>query len=105
MSSTADETVEKQPSERRQFVMDFSAKMSTNETIRASSPVPVVTSERICGSVSDLTIELPIEISGQTLVMWISGGTSGQRYRVEGLLTTNTDAILEGDGILKVGDK
>lgn len=102
--STADQTVEKQPSERRQVTMDFSAKMSALDTIEASSPAPVMTSERICGKVTDLTIETPV-ISGQTLVMWITGGTSGQRYRVEGLITTSTGAILEGDGILKVGDK
>jgi len=104
MGSTADETAVKQPSERRRFTMDFSAKMSTAETIEASSPAPVVTSEKTCGSVSDLTIETPT-ISGQTIQMWISAGTSKTRYRVEVVITTSTGAILEGDGIMKVSDK
>lgn len=103
-NSTADETAEKQPSERRQFTMDFAAKMSTLETIVASSPAPVITSEKICGSATDLTIETPT-ISGQTLIMWISGGATGERYRIEAVITTSTGAILEGDGIMSIGDK
>ncbi len=100
---TALETAVKQPSERRQFVMDFSAKMSTTETIEITTPAPVATSVKLCGDVSDLTIETPT-ISGQNILMWITGGTSVTRYRVEVVITTSTGAILEGDGILKVSD-
>lgn len=102
MGATADETGVKQPSEKRMFTMDFSAKMNSNETIK-SSPAPAVTSIKTCGTASDLDIT-DLTISGQIMTMLIAGGTSGVRYRVEVILTTSLDYILEGDGILKVSD-
>ena len=103
MSSTADETAVKQPSEKRMFTMDFSAKMNTNETIETSTPAPAVTSIKTCGATSDLAIT-DLTISGQIMTMLIADGTSGVRYRVEVILTTSLGYILEGDGILKVSD-
>ena len=78
MSATADETAEKQPSERRLFNMDFSAKMSTTEVILGT---PEATSEDMSGGVSDLTIETPMVV-GQTVSMWIKDGSSKHRYRI-----------------------
>jgi len=104
MSSTADETAVKQPSEKRMFTMDFSAKMNTAETIEATTPAPAVTSTMSCDGVSDLTIT-DINITGQLVTMLIAGGTSGIRYRIAVVITTNLGYILEGDGILKVSNK
>ena len=101
---TADEVVTKQPSEKRPYTMDFSAKMGSSETIEASSPAPAVTAITLCEGVADITIS-GVTIAGQIIQMWIESGTSGARYRVEVIITTSTGQILEGDGILKVSDK
>jgi len=101
MAVEATKQLEKQPSEKRQYTMDFSNNMSTSETI---SSINSVASEMIGGGTTDLTIDSPT-IVGQTVTMWISGGTHHKRYRVEVTITTSTGAILQGDGILKLADK
>jgi hypothetical protein len=103
MSVTAPEHVEKQPSEKRSYTMDFSNLMATGETIE-SDPAPSVVSEKRGGGASDLTIS-DVTISGQTLTMWIEGGTHASVYRIEASITTSTGQELEGDGILKIRDK
>ena len=104
MGVTAPQHLTKQPSETRTFSIDFAALMSTGETIEASSPAPVVTSEITGGGTTDLTIGTPT-ISGQVVLFTILGGTNCQRYRVECVITTSSAQVLEGDGILRVKDK
>ena len=100
MANTAPQILSKQPSERIQFSMDFSSKMDSGETI---DNIDFVRSETIGGGTSDLTIS-GTGVTGQTVTMWISGG-SKNRYRIETKISTSSTAILEGDGILKVSDK
>lgn len=83
--------------------MNFAALMGSNELI-LSSPAPIVQHEKINGETSDLIVE-DIVIVGQVVEFWISGGTSRNRYRIEVIIETNGGQILEGDGILVVGDK
>ncbi len=101
---TADERLCKQPDEKRQFSMDFSSLMTTAETIEASSPAPTVTSTTTASDAVALTIET-IAVSGQTITVWLSGGTHCASYRIEFKITTSTAAILVGDGILDVRNK
>lgn len=100
---TANETLCKQPYEKRQFSMDFDLLMDTDETIN-SSPGPQVDSEKINGDSSDLTIS-DVTISGHKVLFWIAGGTNNRRYRVEVQIITSGGQYLEGDGILVVKDK
>lgn len=101
---TAEETLYKQPSERRQYTMDFANLLATGETIEDASPAPIVTSEKINGDSSDLTIETPT-VSGSYVQFWISGGTKNTRYRIEVKIETSGTQTLEGDGILVVKDE
>jgi len=97
---TAPQRLIKQPSENRQYSMDFSNVLSAGETISTQ----VVTSQLACGDSSDLTITGEA-ISGQTVTCWIAGGTHGNVYRVEFVITTSTSQTVEGDGILYVKDE
>jgi hypothetical protein len=102
---TAPEYLIKQPNEKRQYTMDFSNLMAAGELIEESSPAPSVSFEdRGGGGSTDLTIT-GVEVSGQNVNMWISGGIHARTYRVEVLIETNGGQILEGDGKLKVTDK
>jgi len=101
MSVTAPEIVEKQPSEKRLFTMDFSALMATAETIDS---VPVVVSETDCGGTSDLTIT-GVSVDGQIVSMWIEGGTDLTMYRIQVNVDTSTGQTLAGDGKLKVSGR
>jgi hypothetical protein len=94
----APQNLVKQASEKRQYTMNFANLMSTNETI---SNIDSVTSELRGGGATDLIITNEA-ISGQTVTMWIEGGTKAHTYRVEVIITTNGSQILEGDGLLKI---
>jgi len=100
MSVTAPQQLEKQPAETRVFTIDFSSLLATGETIT----VDTVYSELRGGGTSDLTLANP-SVSGQTVLVQISGGTDRAVYRVEVTVTTSTAQVLQGDGVLKITDK
>lgn len=101
MSAEAPQKLEKQDSEKRYYSMDFSNLMASGETI---SSITLITSEdRDGGSTSDLVIGGE-QIAGQTIEMWISGGTKFHVYRVEVNITTSAGQILQGDGLLEILD-
>ena len=97
----ATEILVKYPIEKRNFSMDFSSLMSSTETI---SSITSVTSEKIGGESSDLTITDEF-IDGQTVTCWIEGGTKAISYRVKFVIVTSLGQILEGDGTLKVTNR
>jgi hypothetical protein len=98
---TAPEMLVKQPSENRQYTMDFSNLMSATEAI---SSITSITAELRGGGVSDLTISAGA-ISGQTITFWIEDGTDGETHRIEIIIVTDAGQTLEGDGLISVRDK
>lgn len=101
MAIEAPQKLEKQEVERRYYSMDFSNLMVTGETI--SSITSITSEDRDGGNTSDLVIGSE-SINGQTVEMWISGGTKFHVYRVEVNITTNTGQILQGDGLMEILD-
>lgn len=99
-SVTAPENLVKQPSEVRQYTMDFANLLATGETITVDS----VSHELRGGGISDLTVYNEA-VSGSTVVFWVSGGTDNQTYRIEIIVTTSLGQTLEGDGLLSVRDE
>lgn len=97
----APELLTKHADERRQYSMDFSADMTSAETIEESSPSPAVTSTLRGGGTSDLTIDT-IAVSGQTVTFWVDGGTDHKRYRIKVAITTSSGQELVGIGKLEV---
>jgi hypothetical protein len=97
--SATPDTLTKQPYEYRQYSMDFSALMTTGETISTYT----VTSELIGGGTTDLVIDT-IASSGQIITFWIDGGTQRNRYKIECRVVTSIGQKLEADGILRVID-
>ena len=98
---TAKQRLCKQPAEKRKLSMDFSQLLATSEILTSISSV---TSEKIDGSASDLTIT-GTTINGNKVEMFIEDGTTGNTYRVEVTVNTNGSQILQGDGILYVSDR
>ena len=96
--STTPENLEKSAYERKQFSMDFSAEMSSGETINSG---PTVTSTLLDGSASNLTID-DETISGQSVLFWIEGGTASNSYFVIVRVETSGGQKLEGRGILTI---
>lgn len=93
----------KQPAEDKLFDFDFSGKMRDGDSITS---VGSVTQEKL-GLVSnsaDLTLGSTAQ-SGQTGQVRISGGTDGEQYKIEMVVTTTDGDTLEGEGILTVRDK
>ena len=108
MGVIANQRLCKQPSEERKFSIEFNNLLETSETL---SSISSVASEKIDGSASDLTIATTgIEASSvssknSAITFWVSGGTTGNTYKIEAIVNTSDSAKLEGDGILFVTDR
>jgi len=82
----------KQPSESRIYAVNFSANLTTGETIVAS-PVPVVTP-----TPSGLTItSVAPDSTGKKVQFRIAGGTDGVQYKLTVTATTSLGNALEED--------
>lgn len=94
---TSDDILVKQPGETRQFSMDFSALMSTDETINSVTDID--------STPSGLTItDAAVGSDNQSVTMWIADGTHLKIYRIQVTVETDAGQILVGDGKLKVLD-
>ena len=108
MGVIANERLCKQPAEQKKFSIEFNNLLATSEII---SSISSVSSEKIDGTVSDLTIATTaIETSSSSsknsmITFWVSGGTTGNTYKIEAVVVTSDSATLEGDGILFVTDR
>tara|TARA_R110000744_G_scaffold73552_5_gene147295 strand:- start:17838 stop:18164 length:327 start_codon:yes stop_codon:yes gene_type:complete len=108
MGVIANQRLCKQPVEKRKFSIEFNNLLATSEII---SSISSVASEKIDGSTTDLTIATTgIETSSVSsknsmITFWISGGTTGNTYKVEAVINTSDSAKLQGDGILFVTDR
>ena len=102
MSVTANQRLCKQPAEKRQFTMDFTNILGTEELI---TQITTVSSEKEGGYLTDLSItSTGIATGSKKGSMIIESGTLGNTYRIETLVTTDASQILEGDGILFITD-
>lgn len=89
----------KQPSESRVYAVDFSANLTSSETI-AASPAPTVTA-----TPSGLTItSVASDTTGKKVQFRVSGGTNGIQYKVTSVVVTSLGNTLEEEGILIVKD-
>lgn len=108
MGVIANERLCKQPAEERKFSIEFNNLLATSETV---SSISSISSEKIDGTTSDLTIATTgIETSASSsknsiVTFWVSGGTTGNTYKIEAVVGTSDSATLEGDGILFVTDR
>lgn len=94
---TAPQLLTKQPGETKKFSMDFTNWIDTTVTLSD----PVITSEMIGGSTSDLTIS-STTVAGKLIVFLIAGGTNAKHYNIQVTVTTSDGEVLQGDGMLRV---
>jgi hypothetical protein len=87
----------KDPEELKDYIMDHSAMLETDETISTSSWA-------ITGSDSVL-VEDSSEIDEERTVIWLSGGTLNVTYLLTNTITTSDGRTLELSGRLKVKAK
>lgn len=94
-------TFTKQPSEVKDYDVDFSPWLSAT-----SDTIDDVTTEVVC--VSDPTnTSLVVDSTANTatlLKLWISGGTSGNKYKVTIRVSTPTGRLDESELMFKVKD-
>lgn len=89
-------TLYKQPSESRLFSFEFSANMSSGETISSITSV--------IAAPTGVTLGTPTA-SGTKVQVRISGGTNNTQYTITGIVVTSLGNILEGEGYLVVKDR
>ena len=85
----------KQPSETKEYAIDFANLLATGDSLAA------VTS--VTGTPSGLTITGE-SIVGTTVAFTVAGGADGVTYTIEVIATTTNGETLEGDGYLVVTD-
>ena len=86
---------QKQPADKLDYDLDFSDWMATDDTLTGAVATSSVPDELIIESVT---------ISGQTVKVWISGGTSGTTYKVTATVTSSQGRIKELDFKIRVKD-
>jgi hypothetical protein len=100
---TAPEVICKQPSEDRQYAMDFTNVLATDEVIASVTSLSVTLRG---GGVSDLTVYNEVKSSDSLSVLfWAKEGTNNTTHRIEIVVLTSTGQTIEGDGLLSVRDK
>ena len=108
MGILSNQRLVKQPTETRKFGMELNNLLDTSETV---STITSISSEKIDGSATDLTITTSgiesstVSSKNSLVTFWVAGGTTGNTYKLEVLVVTSSSAILEGDGILYVTDR
>lgn len=87
-------TFQKQPNERLDFDVDFGA-----EWITAGDYIVSATTTAATG----ITAEAPlIDVTKKIVKQWITGGTSGNKYKIQITATTNDGRIKEAEFYVKV---
>lgn len=99
--SNSSTTLSKQPQEVRKYMMDFSNKLASGESI---SSISSVSSEKLGGGATDLSITSEALTGTTGVSMIIASGSTGGRYKIEVIVTTDASQTLEGDGYLHVSD-
>ena len=80
MGVIANERLCKQPSEQRKFSIEFNNLLDTSETV---SSITSISSEKIDGSATDLTISSSgiesssVSSKNSMITFWVAGGTTG----------------------------
>ena len=92
---TSSTVILKQPSEVRNYSMDFSAILETGVTISTQS-VSISPTDVTSSSVSS---------SDGIVYFTLTGGTAGKNYTVQVTITTSDSQTLVGEGLLKVRDR
>ena len=98
MGVSANNIIEKQPSETLNLAFDFSTLLNTGDSI---SSVVGVSGVKIGGGESDLHIGT-VSSSGTQVIFPCASGEAFYKYRIEAEINTTLGEILAGDGYLKV---
>lgn len=91
-------SVIKQPSESRQYTMEFAALLGVGETLSTVTSVLVdkVTSPVLAVSAT--------AVAGTQCTFRLAGGLGGTKYKVTAIVTTSGGNTLEGEGVVQLED-
>lgn len=89
----------KQPAETRRYNMDFGEKLR-GRTIDTTVSIAVVPLERISGAAA--VTPGAQTIVGDSTSFTLTGGTTGEVYKITVIVTDSNGNTLEGDGALMV---
>jgi hypothetical protein len=88
----------KHPAEVVDYALDFAGWLVGAETLATLTSCTATTGLTVAGSPTAPAI------SGDTVVFWLSGGTSGTTYRVEVVVVTSGGRTLVADAEITVTD-
>jgi hypothetical protein len=95
------ETYEKQPVERKDYDVDMSPWLDP-----ALDAMDECTATVIClTDAADTTLVVTTQITAKIIKVWVSGGTSGNRYKITLTVTTLGARIDQSELIFKIKDR
>lgn len=98
-------TFDKQPADTLDYDVDFSAILDDGDTLASVGNPAVPSPLSVVVSPSGLTLTPTYVInSGKTIKQWISGGTSGIRYKITLTATTNAGRVKQVEFVVRVKD-
>jgi hypothetical protein len=99
-------TFEKQPAESLDYDIDFSAILDDGDLLATSGDPPVPIPLDVVVSPSGLTLGPTFVLAdGKTYKQWLSGGTSGVRYKLTVTATSNAGRVKQVEFVVRVKDE
>lgn len=95
----------KQPAETMDYDVDFSEFLSDGDTLLATGNPPIPSPLSVTVDPVGLTLLGTYVINNNTIKQWVSGGTSGQKYKITITATSNAGRIKQIEFVVKVKDE
>lgn len=98
-------TFDKQPADTLDYDIDFSAILDDGDTLASTGSPPVPSPLSVTVSPTGVTLSPTFVINnGKTVKQWVSGGTSGIRYKITMTVTTNAGRVKQVEFVVRVKD-
>ncbi len=98
-------TFDKQPADTLDYDIDFSAILDDGDTLASTGSPAIPTPLNVVVSPAGLTVAPTFVINnGKTIKQWVSGGSSGIRYKITVTATTAAGRVKQVEFIVRVKD-
>lgn len=95
---------QKQPAETLDFDIDFSEFLSDGDSLVSVGNPPAPSPLDVVVSPPGLDLGPTVVINGNTIKQWVSGGLSGQKYKITLTATSNAGRVKQVEFTVRVKD-
>lgn len=95
----------KQPAETLDYDVDFSEFLTGGDTLQATGNPPVPSPLDVVVDPVGLTLGPTFVVNQNTIKQWLSGGTSGVKYKITITATSNAGRVKQVEFVVRVKDE